>query len=252
MATIQKNPIMGSSQASVNQMIAFVQRVNPNFNPAIARAFLPIGARYGVRGDVAFCQSIHETNWFRYGGDVRADQNNFAGIGATGGVPGNQFPSIEAGVTAQIQHLFAYATTSPLPQGEALVDPRFNLVQRGSAPYWEDLAGKWAVPGYDRNRFSSLQQALEAGESYGQQIMSLFRSLLQTTAPVAPAPEPTPAPTPAPGGYPPNTALWKQEAVDWMYEQGLLTDSSWKQRIEEPLPLWAEAVVLRRMMERLS
>lgn len=254
MATIQKNPIMGTNQASVNQMIAFVRTVNPQFNPDIARAFLPISARYGVRGDVAFCQSIHETNWFRYGGDVRADQNNFAGIGATGGgARGHSFPTIEDGVTAQIQHLFAYATAAPLPQGEPVIDPRFHLVTRGSAPYWEDLAGRWAVPGYDRNRYSSLQQALEAGETYGQQIMRLYRQLLQTSVQEpAPAPTPTPKPPVTPGNYPPNTPLWKQEAVDWMFEQGLLTDPAWKQQIDEPLPLWAEAVILRRLVEKLS
>jgi hypothetical protein len=110
---IKKNPIMGSSQAALDQMIRFVTRVNSGFDPTIASWFLKIGEKYGVRGDAAFCQSIHETNWFLYGGDVKPEQNNFAGIGATGGVPGNHFATVEEGVTAQIQHLFAYASKIP-------------------------------------------------------------------------------------------------------------------------------------------
>lgn len=45
---------------------------------------------------------------------------------------------------------------------------------------------------------------------------------------------------------------WKQEAVDWLYEQGLLTDAAWRNRIDQPLPLWAEAVILRRLFEKLN
>lgn len=48
---------------------------------------------------------------------------------------------------AHIQHLYAYATTEPIPQERILYDKRFHLVKRGSAPHWEDLNGKWAVPG---------------------------------------------------------------------------------------------------------
>jgi N-acetylmuramoyl-L-alanine amidase len=44
---------------------------------------------------------------------------------------------------------------------------------------------------------------------------------------------------------------WKQEAVDWLYEQGLLTDHQWRNRLDQPLPLWAEAVLLKRLYEKL-
>jgi N-acetylmuramoyl-L-alanine amidase len=101
------------------------------------------GAKLGVRGDIAFAQSIKETGWFRFTGDVKSSQNNFAGIGATGnGVPGNSFPSAQIGVRAQIQHLYAYASTAPL--NDTKVDPRFDYVNRGSATSWQGLNGKWA------------------------------------------------------------------------------------------------------------
>lgn len=43
---------------------------------------------------------------------------------------------------------------------------------------------------------------------------------------------------------------WKQEAVEWMYDEGLLTGEEWKQKIDEPLPLWALATVLKRFKEK--
>ncbi|SEF64798.1 N-acetylmuramoyl-L-alanine amidase [Paenibacillus sp. UNC499MF] len=183
---VSQHPIMGTSQASLDVITAFIRKVNPSFNTEIARQFLSVGAKYGVRGDAAVAQSIHETNWFRFGGDVKPEQNNFAGIGATGGVPGNSFPTIKDGVTAQIQHLFAYASQNPLPAGETVVDPRFSLVTRGAAPNWEDLAGRWAVPGYDKKKYASLQAALEAGESYGHSVLKLYDSMVAA----APAPGP--------------------------------------------------------------
>lgn len=50
----------------------------------------------------------------------------------------------------------------------------------------------------------------------------------------------------------PTPASWKLEAVNWLYEQELLTDDQWLSKIDEPLPLWAEAVLLRRLYEKLQ
>ena len=100
----------------------------------------------GVRPEVVFCQSMIETGWLRFGGSVRAEQCNFAGIGAvSSSAAGTSFPDVRTGVRAQVQHLKAYASLSPL--NKACVDPRFNLVERGCAPLLTDLDGRWAVPG---------------------------------------------------------------------------------------------------------
>lgn len=45
---------------------------------------------------------------------------------------------------------------------------------------------------------------------------------------------------------------WKKEAVDWMFNEGLLTNDEWKKTLENPLPLWAEAIILRRLYEKLN
>ncbi|PLS01476.1 glucosaminidase domain-containing protein [Neobacillus cucumis] len=153
------NPsILGPTRLSPEQMNLFVQSVNPHAIE-LATHYVAFGQYYGIRGDIAFAQALLETNYFRFTGIVQPEQNNYAGIGATGpGNPGAFFQTAEEGVLAHLQHLFAYAATEHLPSDYPLVDPRFHLVQRGSAPTWTALNGKWAVP----------------GTTYGQTILNLY------------------------------------------------------------------------------
>ncbi|HEU4963161.1 MAG TPA: N-acetylmuramoyl-L-alanine amidase [Bacilli bacterium] len=210
---VAKTPILGRSVATGEQMIEFVRTVNPSFDPHISEAFLQLGETYGIRGDIAFCQAIHETNFFRFTGDVKPEQNNFCGLGATGnGNPGNSFATIEEGVRAQMQHLYGYATEQFLPAGEPLVDPRFKYIPKGSAPNWEDLAGKWAVPGYDRTKFATLEAALQAGATYGQSIVKLHKQLPATVVPPTQSAEP-PKPS-APSTEQENPDEWLKQAIE--------------------------------------
>lgn len=129
----------------------------------LAELFLEEGALEGIRGDIAFCQSIKETGWFRYGGQVLPEQNNFAGIGATNNSPvgkGAWFKTARDGVRAQIQHLKAYANKETLVS--PCIDPRFGLVTRGAADnQWTGLNGRWAVP----------------GDGYGESILTLWEEM---------------------------------------------------------------------------
>ncbi len=96
----------------------------------------------GISPELVFSQAMKETGWLRFGGDVRAGQFNFAGIGATGeGAAGASFPSVRIGLRAQIQHLRAYADpqASPARLARPVVDPRFAYVRKGSAPWIEHL-----------------------------------------------------------------------------------------------------------------
>ena len=95
----------------------------------------------GVKAEVAFAQAMMETGFLRFGGDVKKEQYNFAGLGATGGGnPGNSFSSIRIGIRAQIQHLKAYASKENLKQ--ECVDERYKYVTKGVAPYVEWLGQK--------------------------------------------------------------------------------------------------------------
>jgi N-acetylmuramoyl-L-alanine amidase len=157
--------ILGKTFLSPEHMNLFVKKVNPDAVD-VAKFYLRFGEFYGIRGDIAFAQAIHETDYFRFTGIVQPEQNNFCGLGATGpGNPGASFKNPKLGVLAHIQHLYAYATTKSLPKRFRLVDPRFNLVERGSAPTWTALNGKWAVP----------------GDNYGQSILGIYEDMINTS-----------------------------------------------------------------------
>ncbi|WP_249366597.1 N-acetylmuramoyl-L-alanine amidase [Neobacillus rhizophilus] len=156
------NSIFGPTFLSPEHMNRFVKTVNPSA-PDLGSLYLKYGEYYGIRGDIAFAQAVHETNFFRFTGVVKPGQDNFAGIGATGpNNPGASFQTPEEGVIAHLQHLFAYATTNQLPNQYPLVDPRFHLVNRGSAATWTSLNGKWAVP----------------GTTYGQSVLNLYKRMV--------------------------------------------------------------------------
>jgi hypothetical protein len=104
----------------------------------------------GLRADLLWAQMIKETGYGMYGGDVLPEQNNYAGIGATGGgEQGTYFPTAEAGVMAHMAHMVAYVySSSPVWWADAITDPRFDQVYpRGVASVLADLNGRWAVPG---------------------------------------------------------------------------------------------------------
>jgi hypothetical protein len=203
-----KTPILGEQKASVEQMVEFVLAKNPTPKISVpienlCRMFLEEGEVEGIRGDIAFCQSMHETGWLKYGGQVLPEQNNYAGIGATNNSPtgaGAWFKTAREGVRAQIHHLKAYGSKTK-PQ-EPIMSPRYHIVEQvhglGSAPTFEDLGGKWAVPGYNPKSYPSFSQAYAAKATYGQSIMALYNELIKVEVPklvIVPEPAPVPEPT---------------------------------------------------------
>lgn len=154
--------ILGKTYLSPEHMNQFVKKINPDAIE-LGIYYLTFGEYYGIRGDVAFAQAMHETDYLRFTGVVKPEQNNFCGLGATGpDNPGASFETPRDGILAHLQHLYAYASTKPLPDGYPLLDPRFDLVTRGSATTWVGLNGKWAVP----------------GTNYGQSILGLYERMI--------------------------------------------------------------------------
>jgi hypothetical protein len=137
----------------------------PRFG-AIARLYRVHGEALAIRWDYAFFQMLLETNYltFRRGdgqwGDVRPHQNNFAGIGATGGgVPGDSFADISTGVLAQMQHLQAYAGQRvERPVAPRTREKQDDIVQASLAlrrpVRFSDLTRRWAA---DRNYARSIE-----------------------------------------------------------------------------------------------
>jgi N-acetylmuramoyl-L-alanine amidase/5-hydroxyisourate hydrolase-like protein (transthyretin family) len=180
--------IMGTSQTSVAQMVryykanasgydTFKAKYEGKYDGSLAKGgastieqfaqiFYEEANAEGVKAEVAFTQCMKETGFLKYGGDVLPNQYNFAGIGATGAVHGASFKDVRTGIRAQIQHLKAYASTSPL--NNACVDPRFNLVTRNTAPYVEWLGIKENPNGY----------GWATAKNYGYDIVGMVKVLL--------------------------------------------------------------------------
>jgi len=140
--------IIGKGKVNRKKLALFFRQNNPQADTYFLRKltvyYIEEAAFEGVNHDIAFAQMCLETSFLRFGGDVKPEQFNFCGLGATGnGEPGLSFPDPRTGVRAQIQHLKAYATTEPL-KGD-LVDLRYRLVRKGSSPAVEGLAGTWAA-----------------------------------------------------------------------------------------------------------
>lgn len=180
--------IMGTSQTNVAQMVryykanasgydTFKARYEGKYDGSLAKGGASTIERFaqifyeeanaeGVKAEVAFTQCMKETGFLKYGGDVLPNQYNFAGIGATGGVHGAKFKNVRTGIRAQIQHLKAYASTSPLKN--ACVDPRFNYVTRNTAPYVEWLGIKENPNGH----------GWASAKNYGYDIVGMVKVLL--------------------------------------------------------------------------
>lgn len=180
--------IMGTGQTNVAQMVryykanasgydTFKARYEGKYDGSLAKGGASTIERFaqifyeeanaeGVKAEVAFTQCMKETGFLKYGGDVLPNQYNFAGIGATGAVHGASFKDVRTGIRAQIQHLKAYASTSPL--NNACVDPRFNLVTRNTAPYVEWLGIQENPNGY----------GWATAKNYGYDIVGMVKVLL--------------------------------------------------------------------------
>ena len=106
--------------ATPGRLTAYLQTRNPRLDPrfeGVATQYMRHGEALGIRWDIAFFQMILETGALRFGGDVKPSQNNFAGLGASGGgARGESFGDVSTGVKAHLQHLLMYA-------GEHIDDP---------------------------------------------------------------------------------------------------------------------------------
>ncbi|HZP27609.1 MAG TPA: glucosaminidase domain-containing protein [Acidimicrobiia bacterium] len=214
--TIADGSIMGPSQLTAAQIAAYVCHVGhcpatpataqswkPEITPTqMAQLYIDEGNLVGVRGDIAFCQSVLETGWFAwpsspdpstvpvppptdttFPGYVLARDHNYAGIGAyTGSTVYMRQDTPQLGVRAQLQHLRNYADATSnandlgapfVPRPGYTADNFTAFVYHGKAPNWVDLDGRWAVP----------------GTTYGQTILGICNNM-RTYSGLAPIPVP--------------------------------------------------------------
>ena len=169
-ADYKKISIFGEAEATKKQAVAYIKQANPKVRldcsvEELVDLYWQEAEREEVRPDLALAQSLVETGTYAYGGDVHHKQNNFCGLGTTGGgVKGASFKTPELGVRAHIQHLLAY-TQKKRPQTK-IVDPRYELahnirLERGLVDTWYGLNGTWAM-----------------GSLYCEKIMATYQKML--------------------------------------------------------------------------
>ena len=164
--------IMSQGTLRREQLISYLLKRNPTKSQEYVENFVDYTINEanieGVNYDILFSQMMHETGFLKFGGDVKEEQNNFAGLGAVGnGAPGESFPTIEIGIRAVTQHLKAYASSEPLVQ--ACVDTRFKYVQRGTALYVEHLG----IPENPKGK------GWAAANAYGYKILKIIDEIKQ-------------------------------------------------------------------------
>ena len=187
-ATSATSPILGPSLLTAKQMSDYIkaQNYHPNITVPIevlAQIYLDEGARTGVRGDVAFAQSILETGGFANPGSAPTN-NNFAGIGWCDSCKhGIDFPDAKTGVRAQLQLLRIYVDPN-FPEADykdpILLKGTLTLGFRGKVQTWWDLWGTWAT-----------------GALYGQRVYDIYERMVAFAQF-----DPTPTATPPAAGKP--------------------------------------------------
>ena len=165
--------ITGKAEATAEQMAAYIKAKNGSVAQSVLDMiplYLSEGEAENIRGDIAFAQSCLETGNFTFSGSaVKLSQNNFCGMGVTkNGETGNSFKTPQLGIRAQIQHLKAYANTTKLKQD--CIDPRFDLVSRGCAPYVEYLGIQENPKG----------KGWASGAGYGEKILKILDAIKGT------------------------------------------------------------------------
>ena len=170
--------IEGTTSVSVKQMTDYFRQSKYSYPTDILKKggastleefcqiYYEEAEKEGIKAEVAFAQAMKETGWLQFKGDVKAEQYNFAGMGATGnGVTGESFKDVREGVRAQIQHLKAYGSTKDLNQ--TCVDNRFKYVERGCSIYVEWLG----IPNNPENK------GWAAADGYGVDIVKMIQKM---------------------------------------------------------------------------
>lgn len=194
--------------ATPGRLMAFLKDHNRRLSARyanLASHYIEIGTRLGIRWDYAFFQMVVETGYLKYTGDVRARQNNFAGIAATGGgVRGESFSSVEDGVRAHLQHLLVYAD---VPVANPVAERTRKVQAWGVYKGWpgklgrpvnfRDMAAKWAPGsrGYWRSIHAVARRFMDERCSRPDPQPELMANLQRRNRPAAAPKQPTANPS---------------------------------------------------------
>jgi len=165
-------PIMSRSVLSPSELAAWFSASHRRARITVpmselAADYIAEGEAAGVRGDIAFAQSILETGSFFFpdGGQLTPADNNFAGINACDSCAhGSPFPDARTGVRAQMQLLRVYAdpsfSSASLGEPTVLADLDHHFL-KGRVRTWNGLTHTWAT-----------------ADAYGTRIVAIYTQIL--------------------------------------------------------------------------
>ncbi len=151
-------PLVGESVATLEQAKQWAKnRGAAQIYIDIADLYWKYGELTGLRADVLYAQAAKETNFGKYTGQVKPEQNNWAGIkkyGATGDEPEDHedFATPEDGVRGHFNHMCAYVGLDPIGTPHGRYNSVKTLAWAGTVKTVEELGGKWAPnPDYGKS-----------------------------------------------------------------------------------------------------
>lgn len=164
--------ILGKGTSTRDSIIRYVSKYNKNISKQMLKYIIDIyiweSSCEGVNHDFAIGQMLHETNFLKFGGEVKKSQNNFSVLGTMESVLGKAyFNSITRGIRAHVQHMKSYASRSKLRK--KCVDLRYDIVRHGSIKSVYGFSESWNLDiVFERALISQIDGIL--GESKAGQI----------------------------------------------------------------------------------
>lgn len=147
---ITQTPIVGESKVSLEQAKKWAQNSGAHERfIEIADYYWKYGEITGMRPEVLYGQAAKETAFGKYTGQVKPEQNNWAGIkikNATGDKPEDHetFATPEDGVRAHFNHMSQYVGLAPVGEPHDRYYVLNSMAWRGTVKNVEQLGGKWA------------------------------------------------------------------------------------------------------------
>lgn len=145
----KRTPIIGEAQVSMESAINWAKAhgCSDLFVDA-AQYYWKYGDITGIRPEVLYAQAAKETGYGKYGGKVKPEMNNFAGIktyGATGDETYDHetFATREDGVRGHFNHMSAYVGLAPIGEVHERYKSVSSMPWAGTIDCVEALGGRW-------------------------------------------------------------------------------------------------------------
>lgn len=147
---ITQTPIMGESTVTLEQAKRWAASKGAHERFVnIADYYWKYGEITGIRPEILYGQAAKETGFGKYTGQVKPEQNNWAGIKIKNPIADRPedhetFATPEDGVRAHFNHITAYLGIEPVGEPHDRYYVLQTVAWRGTVKNVEQLGGKWA------------------------------------------------------------------------------------------------------------